>query len=125
MLTVEEFKRCIEEFKPEGFSFFGQCELVTPTCIIGLKDKGIVSINALNKVYYPLFLQRVIEGINRDYSINKHDDPIFGTVKIFSEDIVTCSTGLKKVICKHFNFKDFENIDEAKEKAIKYILENV
>ena len=61
MLTTEEIKRCIEEFNPEGFEVYNDGEEE----YLQLPDGELLKFHTdYNELAYPLFLQRVIEGVN-------------------------------------------------------------
>ena len=70
MLSTEIIKWAIEEFKPEGFGLYnnGTSLSIEIPCdrLIRMDGKYWNSDEYKNTltVYYPLFLQRVIEGIN-------------------------------------------------------------
>lgn len=120
MLTVEEIKKCIEEFKPEGFDYLPskynslddqiRIEGDDYACRYDLYDKTWTNF------IYPLFLQRVIEGINNLYNNDNKD---------FMYNIVVDYGGLSvryagRTLEHYSNFDD-----EAKEGAIKFILEQL
>ena len=81
-------------------------------CVLGRGD--LKGFEEWNKIYYPLFLQRAIEGINYylKYTIfqNKSMISVHYDDKKFSEI---------------FYFKDYNSIDEVKEKALYYIYEQI
>ena len=67
-----------------------------------------------DNIYYPLFLQRTIEGINR----------------IFEEWRITQTNSLVLAILKEesgdaFMLKNYPTIDQAKESALLYIMEEM
>ena len=109
MLTAEEFKRCIEEFKPVGFStqtqFSGDVYLECHGKMINMDNS-----EEFDLVYYPLFLQRVIEGINM-----KSDELDLSIIQNRHEI---------RVVNWEYGLLEYYNCDEnGKEQAIKYILE--
>lgn len=116
MLSVEELEKACEF--ADGFEIantVGDKELWVNTgrgTVIGTR------INENNKqwelIYYPLFLQRVIEGMNKgdDFSITQHWD----VIEIEDDSFNSLTTIGKTCI---------GTIDQAKEQAIKYILENI
>ena len=116
MLSVEEKVRCIEKFKPEGYSIAYQEKWKSHTINTPLTT-GITFLNNWDREItfrgdYPLFIQRVIEGINkqsRGFMITQYWDCI-------------------EIEDAHFNsLATIDNecigdIAQAKEQAIKYIL---
>ncbi len=109
MLSIEEIKKACEF--AEGF------ELRRKT--IYVPNGGYIIVEHLNihKVIYPLFLQRVIEGINEEYD-KKGDYWIncyFNQICIYSVHSNMCDA--------NWYIQEFQgDIDQAKEEAIKYIL---
>lgn len=122
MLTVEEIKKCIEEFKPEGCKIEPDGAVNIYDVVIDRFTNHTDTVEYINYYYmnYPLFLQRVIEGINRQY-------PNGGRYWIetdFKEiEILDCKT--KRTVANWY-FDEFQgDIDQAKEQAIKYILDRL
>ena len=103
----------------EGFEYREQDWIQTP----GLYGYGFNLIGDdwidpvdWRAIYDPLLLQRAIEGINKSdnkYKILQHIKRIL----VWDSE---CGLHIPEVIYK---FKDFENIDTAKEEALKYIYE--
>ena len=120
MLTVEEIKNCIEEFKPEGFVYHERsCSSFTleykNSCFEIEYDTLKYSANT---EVYELFLQRVIEGINRSNPEWIQISQCGYCVQVLTD----CNRDVLLSIDLTINNID---IDEAKEQAIKYILENI
>ena len=64
-------------------------------------------------VYYPLLLQRAIEGVNRDH---KYDiQSVYSEEKLWQTAIYEC--------VELVDFFESDDIDQAKEQALKYIYE--
>jgi hypothetical protein len=113
MLNTEIIKWAIEEFKPEGFEF-GEYRLRgTLTFPDGQWSFLDYTSELFQLMAYPLFLQRVIEGINRNTNIfiQQMKDCIMVVAPI-NEDVMDSTD---------YYFKDYDTIDEAKEQAIEYI----
>lgn len=109
MLTVEEIKKCIEEFNPEGFHINPNGFMFYESIYLGDYK------NYIQEGFNSLFLQRVIEGINRTES---------------PYCIIQDQSGLRvwdaeKTRGNNFYLWNHESIDQAKEQAIKYILERI
>lgn len=117
MLSIEEKVRCIEKFKPEGYSIAYQEKWKSHTINTPLTT-GITFLDNWNREItfrgdYPLFIQRVIEGIN------KNDEYI---IESNSQLINIYNIHLDYDLVYQVDFDDYANIDQAKEQAIKYIL---
>jgi len=67
-----------------------------------------------SELYYPLLIQRAIEGINREKGIY-----------LITQNFA--NVWIEHNICddfeEYFSFSDYESIDKAKEQALKYIFE--
>lgn len=116
LLTNEEIKRCIEAFKPESFptvkynSGYLQVKLPHKEHLIDIEEFLLY----IDKWDYKLFLQEVIEGINKQYL----DKQIDYWIEMNSSQI-SCH-------CDYHGYALFENYKvfrTAKEQAIRYILE--
>ena len=64
MLSTEILKWAIEEFKPEGFKFDECCHRDTLSFPDGQWSFLDYTSELFQLIAYPLFLQRIIEGIN-------------------------------------------------------------
>lgn len=118
-LTSEEIKKCIEEFKPVGFEIrtVGEYQYLKET---HTKSKWFCDFDYLDEnnwdifnLVYPLFLQRVIEGINR-LAPNK--------LTITLDSVIAISNKWDEYIIE---FEPLEVSDQAKTQAIKYILNHL
>jgi hypothetical protein len=114
MLSVDEIKKGCEF--SDGFEYFDAGRDWISLTYYGKGDETLyISSYLKNNIKYDLFLQRVIEGINEDIRFRiKQESNIL--------DVYLCD-----------DFGDIKSIkqiggdsdDEAKEKAIKYILEKL
>ena len=115
MLTPDEIKKLIEIAKPEEFNCYEDIDGLT--LVIGIKHETLFIDNnmVLEEVFYPLFLQRCIEGINRK-SLN-------GNTWTYIETTINQIV----VFDGEESYKPFEDnsIDQAKEEALRYILEQM
>ena len=107
MLSVEEIKKGCEF--AEGFTINDDC-IIEPVTV-GLYESDLQD-RFFREIIYPLFLQRVIEGINKtNISINQQSHFIY----------IYCSN---PNFDEYFYYHDYsDNIDQAKEALIKYILD--
>ena len=121
MLTPEQIKKLIEIAKPEGFNCYEDIDGLT--LVIGIRHETLFIDNnmVLEEVFYPLFLQKCIEGVNRGYRDNIQDRYFIDTdaesIDVWDEDDRTYP------FCG--NFRDYGTIDQAKEQALIYILDNI
>ena len=76
------------------------------------KHQLLMDTIQVHKGYYPLLLQRAIEGVSKSKSKYYIDQ--------FSESICV---GTSRFFCYIFEKDNGENIDQAKEQALKYIYE--
>ena len=130
MLTPEQIKKLIEIAKPEGFRFTlsgdsklggGYMEYMEQPC-------SVFGLYMPESIMYPLFLQKCIEGVIKKYGFqfdafyNKEkqewDYMFFNKFKMQYPE----SQGLLKHINNVTTHKD---IDQAKEQALIYILDNI
>jgi len=117
MLTPEQIKKLIEIANPESFSYhespsgnskFDNLKAGTEYYYF---DSSI-----LMDLAYPLFLQRCIEGINNAYSV-------LGTSDYWIEqDYSEIKVVNYRYEDKYANIEIGDGIIEAKEKALRYIL---
>lgn len=124
MLTVEEIKKIFDNFEVEGFELDLEgikvnelgitCTSSTnPTCReLFLFDIRTNKHLSANRFIYDLFLQRVIEGVNR-----KADE--------LDLSIVTNKHYIEVVNWEYDVLEYFNYSDQAKEQAVKYIIENL
>lgn len=106
-----DVKRCIEEFKPEGFEIrnFNGIEIIEFHNILSCP----VDMLGNDLVLHPLFLQRVIEGVKikdkeqlLSIEPNRHGKWYFSLWNQYCSDLTNTP-------------------DQAKEQAIKYILSKI
>ncbi len=74
-----------------------------------------------SSIYYPLLLQRAIEGINRAHRNFSDRYPIIHIECYYIKEIE------KKIYGEYveeFNIDSFDSIDQAKEAALRYIYEH-
>jgi hypothetical protein len=106
MLEIEEIKKACKF--AEGFEYLGKGKIISPNC----RMRTIKQFQCTEEVY-PLFLQRIIEGINKPFCI---------------QYVEYSQNGLSVDMCKgskiYFGY-DIYSIDQAKEQAIKYILDKL
>lgn len=117
MLNIKEIKKACEF--ANGFDFHRtNIGNEIKDCIrLGTTSYYIQDTNYFNVIIYPLFLQRVVEGVNANSeNIIISADLDFIDVR-FLKDGETESA-------KNFNI-DYNDIDQAKEQAIKYILDKL
>ncbi len=121
MLSIEEIKKACEF--AEGFEIkqykIETC-IITKTGYLHVLNKcGTRVGNSMNRFtleVYPLFLQRVIEGINKHFLNN----PNGWWIEDSLEYIETCRRDSPRLYEEHYYYID--NIDKAKEEAIRHIL---
>jgi hypothetical protein len=111
-----DIKRCIEEFKPEGF----RLEKVEDDYMKLMTKIGSIETQSFDwdNLFYSLFLQRVIEAINRQdnsITIQQMEDCIMVMIKI-NEDIFDSTD---------YYYDVYSSIDFTKEQAIIYILKQL
>lgn len=114
-LTPEEIRRCIEDFKPEGFEYVSSMQNGRYGQIKYLNDFFYLQSVTWMKTLYPLFLTRCIEGIN----------------KIIKDVAIVTFWDGKGWWCYDCGLDRFDlpmtvyaTPDQAKEQAIKYILDH-
>lgn len=99
--------------KAEGFVFYEydefDIEIETPCSENSFTDIGSLMAN---DAFYPLLLQRAIEGVNREskYTVNQYHN-----------SIPVCKNGY--AISVPFDLECFDSNDKAKESALQYIYE--
>ena len=100
----------------EGFSILDDKDSDIPVVIDPYDDMNEIEDLPDNPVLWPLFLTRVIEGINR-----KSDDHLM-TIKITSCQIIITESFSCPSISPSEKYYDYHNndIDEVKYKAIEY-----
>ena len=125
MLSIEEIKKGCEfagkewVFYPErdgGVSYIPDSE-ENSVYAIYIKD-GVITGGI---AHYELFLQRVIEGINRAFEGLGNGTKY---ITIESDFVQVGDIKSPRVYEKQFELCDYD-IDQAKEQAIKYILDNL
>lgn len=108
MLTVEEIKKGCEF--ADGFSTHQDSNLIHSPDNVYWEN---LDSKTFTNIVYPLFLQRVIEGINSEF--------------IDEQQIVQCGYSIQVLSdfnrILDFNYDIVDDFDQAKEQAIKYILE--
>lgn len=127
-LTPEDIKKIFDNFEVEGFGLINwSSSYCTFSCALFEHDTNLNDFNILNDLWHdvglPLFLQRVIEGINKSRSFGIEQNWLYVKVCEF-ENI---DRGDKLFNLKHpinNNLIQYD-IDEAKTQAIKYILEQL
>ena len=127
MLTVEDIKKIFDNFEVEGFTadnlglnnIHGSC---FGWGLINGYGNDIEDLAKWMYIYYPLFLQRVIEGINREYfNVNTNYQPYW--IELLSKQIIVDKDDSYGYVI--FELRDFDNFDQAKEQAIKFILDQM
>ncbi len=113
MLTVEERTRCFKylskewiNYKEDGMHYIPESEECS-IYVIDIED-GVLTGGV---AHYELFLQKVIEGINKDDRLMIVTSTQF--IEVYAEDYE---------IMIQVNIPDYENINEAKETAIRYVV---
>lgn len=114
MLTVEEIKKGCD--LAIGFKYLDD----SPLCeyIEFEEDYGTIDIHTFmdHKIFYALFLQRIIEGINENLPFFFiRSGAYFDVIGYGHDDTPSCEE----------RFLFFDSIDDAKERAIKYIIERM
>ena len=120
MLTAEQIEKLIEIAKPDGFSFDNNYSiLILPNnkCYKIIGTYTFECVPDYDSVYYPLFLQKCIEGVNKieGYFAQQMKDCIIVIMEI--NDSIIDSTD--------YDFKDYNSIDQAKEQALIYMLDQL
>jgi len=85
------------------------------------EGKNKIKVNLLKGIYYPLFLQRVIEGINKGRTFGIEQNWLYIKIVEFGSYNQDVLFNLDHPV--NGTFKQYPII-EAKEAAIKYIYEN-
>lgn len=116
MLSIEEIKKIFDSFEVEGFRATSGLGLYIPSDLNSFKETYIYYSEFASSITYHLFLQRVIEGINKEYD----DESLI--VEYNSYQGGYQFTHLEHETCEHKHSKIFESIDQAKEESIKYVL---
>jgi hypothetical protein len=112
MMNIEFIKWLCD--KAEGFEIINRDEVEGVICPDGKSfslDRGL-NLRTWMNTYYPLLLQRAIEGVNRDKvrEISSFNDRLY-VIKMDKSEGTP------------FPYNDYESIDQAKEQALKYIWE--
>ena len=121
VITPEQIKKLFEIAKPDRFEYVEATGKV-PKCLKDPENRYILIDLELNKsMSYRLFLQGCIEGINRNYRDNIQDRFFINTdpesMDIWDND--------DRKIAFYVNFEEYQTIDQAKEQALIYILDNI
>ena len=120
MLTVEQFKDVFNNFDVEGFKIpkrkYMNTHIIVPC-------GEFVSIKSLiyETVYYPLLLDRVCQAINKSHD---NIDAKLYPIIISNNEMIECCYYNDSLDCV-FRFEDYESIDQCREKAIIYILDQI
>lgn len=119
-LNIEDIKYCVEGFKPEGFRI--KHDFVSGEDVLWFDQYCVMFLGRKTprEGLYFLFLQRVIEGINKGGISGKDHSIIieqYGTQLILDDEAVE-----GYVI---YNFSDHESIDNTKEHVIKDVIKQL
>lgn len=109
----------------EGFEYFDVSDVIKFPDGISLGLRGTLTgyVGAdwekrFNHVYYPLLLQRAIEGVNKNHNPEILCDPrIYQEPDFIKVYLIPHGTQIEKT--EYFQIPD--NADEAKTKALKYV----
>ena len=126
-MNIDFIKKCVE--KAEGWKIKDDGAIVSLAGLHFYPDSPIVNppggFNGTLSVqemwmldYYPIIIQKAIEGVNR----KAVKDPDNITIKQFSHDIVV-HLNARNGFRKCFSFSDYDSEDEAKTAALKYVFE--
>ena len=134
MLNQDQIKKLVEVCEPEGLRFSTRGS----DCYIEIWDTTQGEPDHKNNcgwdsylidftwspyrdIAYPLFLQRCIEGVNRKYQSVSDNE----TKWISVEGDCICVSLNWRENDKNFFYKDHDTIDQAKEAALLYYLQEV
>lgn len=119
MLTVEDIKKIFNNFEVEDFSFHERscCALTIEINHSSYEIEYKTGKGSSNTEIYELFLQRVIEGINKNSrkTTGKYIETSYMRIAVID----------RSNMISVFNSWIKDSIDQAKEQAIKYILEKL
>jgi len=115
-VTKTDIKYCVEEFKPEGF----EISISKNREILCFPDGQWTYLDYPNELFQvmisQLFLQRVIEGINRKYN----DDELL--YRVYTKDSYI---EVLYILASMETFNFIDDIDEAKVDAIMFIIDQL
>lgn len=101
----------------EGVKCGERCKFFSTSEIEGTKKR--LTTHLWNSIYYPLLLQRAIEGINKKYF--REGSKIYPWCILTATTFYTVSN-LRDKITETIDM-DYDSIDQAKKEALKYIYE--
>lgn len=120
--SIKQLEQCIELFKPKDFyiSDFGHAGYALGIGNESVSDElsALHFTSAFKEVYFPLFLQRVRQGISKAYWTGNNyvewviQDSGNNRIGIYVED-------------SHESIEDFPDTDAGLEEAILQVLNNV
>ena len=113
MLTTEQIKEAVERFNPDGFDLINDGDDIFEEWNIYIGGLYYL-IDHIDDFVYDLFLDRVIQGINREFKFQIHQ---------LSGAIVILSSVERMITFGHDG--STEGIREAREKAIVFVLEEL
>jgi hypothetical protein len=113
MTGIRLIKKIFDNFEIEGFEWNSPFLIFNGTACLNIDDLKRKDIYICNKWAIPLFLTRVIEGINKDFL---KTESMYYYIHIDTHIMIMDRMGIPR-----HDFKAKKVTDKNKEQAIKYI----